>query len=263
MRYCDLYLAITGNYWFKRIGQSGFAHWQPKMRHLDLAVDRGDFPPIKQRFNPPGQRKFVYIGKDAWYKNVAYLSEVARLARMDIAWIGSGSDYPGLRKLGRLDFATSEARQVVSEYDFLVTVGKADGNPTTILEAMSWGLIPVCTPQSGYEGYESIVNIPLGDAAGSVRILRNLQEVPESTLHRYQLANWRLLEDHFNWDRIGRDVIDAIEDTSSPLLGKESFKRRLEIRWAEIRSPYWGDYLDPNELSRRLRRYLTSRPSNT
>ena len=182
---------------------------------------------------------------------------------MDIAWIGSGSDYAGLRKLGRLDFATTEARKVVSEYDFLVTVGKADGNPTTILEAMSWGLIPVCTPQSGYEGYESIINIPLGDAAGSVRILRNLQEVPESTLHRYQLANWHLLEDHFNWDRIGRDVIDAIEDTSSPVLGKESFKRRLEIRWAEIRSPYWGDYLNPNKLSRRLRRYLTSRPSNT
>ena len=64
IRQCDLFLAITGSYWFKDIPNSKFKHWLPKMQHLDLAVNRKDFPVIKSNFNPPGKRKFVYkIGR--------------------------------------------------------------------------------------------------------------------------------------------------------------------------------------------------------
>ena len=263
MPYCDLYLAITGNYWFDRVGQSGFAHWRPKMRHIDLAVDKKDFPPVKRGFNPPGARKFVYIGRDAWYKNVEYLSEIAQAAGMEIGWIGSGEDYAGLKKLGQMNFTSAEAKQTISEYDFLLTVGKADGNPTTILEAMAWGLIPVCTPQSGYEKYRSILNIPLGDVAGGVKLLRELQNMPERTLCELQQTNWRLVDEHFNWDRIAQEVIDAIEDTSSPKLGEVTLKRRLEILWAEVNSPYWRDYLSLKKLPHRLFRSSFRAPQDS
>ena len=43
----------------------------------------------------------------------------------------------------------------------MITLGSADANPTTILEAMAWGLIPVCSVQSGYEGFSSIRNISI------------------------------------------------------------------------------------------------------
>ena len=73
---CDLFLAITGNYWFDRVAQSPFRRWEPKMRHMDLAVNRTFFPFVKTRFNPPGERKFLYIGHTARNKNVGYLSQL-------------------------------------------------------------------------------------------------------------------------------------------------------------------------------------------
>jgi len=60
-------LAITGNAWMKRLKDSPFQHWEPKIVHVDLAVDRADFPIIKKNFNPAGKRRFLYIGHTAWY----------------------------------------------------------------------------------------------------------------------------------------------------------------------------------------------------
>ena len=45
---CDSFLAITGNYWFERINQTCLSRWKPKMVHIDLAVDRNNFPRIKK-----------------------------------------------------------------------------------------------------------------------------------------------------------------------------------------------------------------------
>jgi hypothetical protein len=106
--YCDLYLTITGHYWFNSIEQSTFAHWRPKMIHVDLAVDRSDFPSIKIDFNEPGQRRFVYIGHTGWMKNTPYLSKIAALQPgIEFAWIGGGQQpIEGLNALGFQNFAT-------------------------------------------------------------------------------------------------------------------------------------------------------------
>jgi len=249
---CDLYLAITGNYWFSTIDESLYSHWRPKMVHLDLAVDRAEFPPIKMDFNAPGQRRFVYIGNCFPGKNVGYLTHIARLMpEVEIAWIGQGRPgIPGLRPLGYQDFATDEARNILARYDFMLTVGKADANPATILEAMAWGLIPICTPQSGYVGYPGIVNVPLDHPEEVVRILRQLQQQPDEQLKAWQAKNWQLLDTHFNWDRFARQVMDAIESDASPALGHEPRARAWWIRWAALRSPHF--YLRPRNLKRFL-----------
>jgi len=218
IRHCDLFLAITGAYWFKEIRNSKFKHWLPKMRHLDLAVDRRYFPVIKNRFNPSGKRKFVYIGSNLDYKNVPYLSQISQaLPEMEFFWIGKESKrLPGVTELGRMDFGTETAKKCISEYDFMLTVGKADGNPTTILEAMSWGLIPVCTPQSGYVEFNSIPNIPINQPEEAAVLLRELQFMEEQKLLKMQRDNWNLLDTHFNWERFTCDVISAIESKDSP-----------------------------------------------
>ena len=241
IRRSDRYLAITGNYWFSSIGSSIFAHWLPKMIHLDLAVDRNDFPPIKKQFNPPGGRRFVYIGGCFSGKNVSYLTEVAHLLKgeTEIAWAGHGrTGITGLHPLGFVDFSTVSGRETISRYDFLLTVGRADANPATILEAIAWGLIPVCTPQSGYTGYAGIINVPLDDAIAVAAILRELQQRPDEDLHRLQRLNWELLDSHFSWDRFAEQVVDAIEGQASPALGPEDWKRKWMLRWASLISPY-------------------------
>ena len=91
IRYCDLYLPITGNYWFSDICNSGFAHWLPKMRQLDLAIDRAEFPVLKGKFNPGGSRKFLYIGRTgitSRYKNTRYLADIAAaMPEAEFGWI--------------------------------------------------------------------------------------------------------------------------------------------------------------------------------
>lgn len=253
LKKCDLFLAITGRYWFESGRRSAFAHWYPKMVHLDLAVDRQDFPVVKSKFNEPGHRRLVYIGHTLWFKNTSYLSEIARaIPNTQISWIGDNSrrTIPGLTPLGYQDFSTEKARRVVAEHDFMITVGKADANPTTILEAMAWGLIPVCTPQSGYIGYPGIVNIPLGNVAGAVKILRYLQECTEEELMKIQAANWEALDGHFNWDRFSAQVIDAVESTASPSLGSEPLGRLIRFNLAACTSPYVLGYL--RQLKRNL-----------
>lgn len=248
---CDLYLAITGNYWFRDVPNSSFSHWYPKMIHLDLAVDRHDFPLIKQTFNPPEKRRFLYIGTSAWYKNVGYLSDIAqRLPDVEFAWAGVDKGLPSIRPLGWQDFGTEESRSVISNYDFMITVGNADGNPTTILEAMAWGLIPVCSPQSGYVNYPSIPNIPLNDISVAVEMIKNLQNVKEETLRSWQEVNWNLLDDHFNWDRFSNQILDAITSKDSPPLENISIGRKARLLWAELTNPLWRENLRWRKLAK-------------
>ena len=237
--HCDCFLAITGNFWFRSIAESRFSHWLPRMRHLDLAVDRNDFPFVKTSFAPPGKRRFLYIGHSGWTKNVGYLAALAgQLTENDFGWIGSGQPIAGFRSLGRRDFRDSSARAEVAEYDFLISVGRADANPTTILEAMAWGLIPVCTPQSGYVDYPGIINVPLDNLGTAVGMLRSLQQIDSSRLHTFQQWNAELLEQHFHWPRAVAQVQDAIADVGRPMLSETSLKRTVALRWAEAVSPY-------------------------
>jgi hypothetical protein len=148
----------------------------------------------------------------------------------------------GFTPLGQLDFADPAGRSAVAQYDVMLTVGTADANPTTILEAMAWGLIPVCTPQSGYEGLPSVPNVPLGNARAAAGILRGLLQAPQSELIEKQAANWRLLDERYNWDRFAAQVIEAIEANDSPRLGGESLGRRGKFWYYEASAP--GGILD-------------------
>jgi glycosyltransferase involved in cell wall biosynthesis len=237
---CDLILAITGPHWFRTLADSRCSHWRPKMIHLDMAVDRSDYPPLKKSFGAPGERRVLYMGHSGRGKNTPYLSKIAALLpETDIAWIGRGArPIDGLTALGFIDYDFQSGRDLLARFDFLLTVGNADANPTTILEAMAWGLIPICTPTSGYAGIPSIPNVPADDAPAAAAIVRRLLYADESDLLAMQSANWQLLDEHYTWDRFAAQVVDAIESTESPPLLPESPKRRLIFAFYDITSPY-------------------------
>ena len=256
--YVDAYLAITGSYWFDSIDRSLFSHWLPRMTQLDMAINPADYPPVKTGFNPAGGRSFVYVGHSGWQKNTAYLTELAGLmpkARFD--WIGSGHEsIPGLCSLGPMDFSMRSARQIVSHHDFLITVGLFDANPTTVLEAMGWGLIPICTEQSGYYRNQGIVNIPADDAAGAAAILEGLNHADEAVLEGLQQFNRDQIASHFSWDRFAGQVIDEMESDEHKALGRETIERRIALRWGELRSPY--SPIRPQAIRRRLSQFRRS-----
>ena len=238
---CDRYLAITGNYWMNRLKNSPFQHWGPKTVHLDLAVDRENFPFIKENFNSVGKRRFIYIGHSAWYKNTSFLEEIAqKLPHIDFAWIGENRTLKNVKRLGKYDFSMQEAKNLIQEFDFMITVGSADANPTTILEAMAWGLIPVCSVQSGYEGFSSIQNISIDCINDAVETIKHLQLVPEEQLKKWQQENLNVLDKHFNWERFCAQVLNEIENEETSQLVETDFKNQLFLLLAEYRSPsFW------------------------
>ena len=255
--HCDLILAITGPYWYRTLQDSLCSHWRPKMIQLDLAIDRSDFPPLKTSFSAVGKRRVLYIGHTGRGKNTPYLSEIAGLLpNVEFGWIGRGArPIRGFTALGPVDFGSQTGKDLVAHYDFFLTVGNADANPATILEAMAWGLIPICTPTSGYDGIPGIRNVPGDDAEVAAAELRRLLGADESILVALQADNWQLLNAHFTWDRFAAQVTAAIESNESPALAPESLARRLQFAFYDITSPYGRvAYSRPGRLVSRLRR---------
>lgn len=209
----DHFLAICGPYWTDTIENTITSHWAYKIKQLDLAVNRDHFPFVKNDFNPPGARRFLYIGHTEAYKGTDYLSQIAdAFPDLTIGWIGSGQmQSDRILAHGRMDFAKAESLDLVRSYDFLLTCGRSDANPTTILEAAAWGLIPVCTPQSGYSRTSWITNIPLDDLPRAGATLRELNQKVDSTLKEWQSSAQRDLASHYSWDRFADEVIACLE----------------------------------------------------
>ena len=123
----------------------------------------------------------------------------------------------------------------------MITVGTADANPTTILEAMAWGLIPVCSVQSGYEGFPGIRNIPIDNIDDAIKTINSLQSVSEEQLNKWQKENLALLDRQFNWERFCGQVLYDIESEEKPDLIETSLTNHLFLLFAEFRSPsFWG-----------------------
>jgi len=263
---CDLFLAITGPYWIRTIGKSRCSHWEPKVIHVQHGVDRSDFPAVKTSFAEPGKRKALYIGHSGRGKGTPYLAEIAVLVpEAEFSWMGSGRPIPGLTALGHTDFSSAAGKDLVSQFDFLMMCGNADSNPTTILEAMAWGLLPICTPTCGYEGLPGITNVPNGDAPAAAAIVRRLLGADESELKALQATNWRLLDEDYNWDRFAADVVSAIESEESPALLPESPMRRLIFTFYDLTSQYGRvAYGRPGRMVSSLRRrWKTLRSART
>lgn len=219
----DLYLAISGEYWFGCDEFRKFARWAPKMSRMDMAIERSAFPFLKHQFNPVGSRNFLYIGNDHPAKGLNFLDKVAsQFPYGRFAWAGSGNSlrYPHLKHLGVIDFGIDSGREVVRNYDFMITVGTYDANPTTILEAMSWGLIPVATKTSGYINQKSIKIISNNSIEDAVSLIRNLDTLDENELKIVQSHGSEDLK-LYDWQRFCERVYQAITSSDSPALANE------------------------------------------
>ena len=163
-----------------------------------------------------------------------------KLPDIEFAWIGGKKTIKKIKALGRIDFSKQEAKNIVQQYDFMITLGSADANPTTILEAMAWGLIPVCSVQSGYQGFIGIQNISIECIDDSVKTIKFLQSVPEEELKIWQQKNLNVLDNHFNWERFCTQVLKEIENENILQLVETDHKNRLFLFFAEFSSPsFW------------------------
>lgn len=235
----DWFAAITGPYWFSQLSNTLFAHFEKKIIHIDLAVNTRFFQPVKQTYSAPRSRSFLYIGHTSPFKNTAYLGEIAAaLPEAHFVHVGRGN-IPGFEKIGRIDFQSKDGKKVINNADFLITAGDADANPTTILEAMAWGLIPICTAQSGYPATDSIINIPLNDVPRAINTLRPLLHEDPQTLLKMASINRHLLQTHYNWERFYEQILRlAKTNRTAPRLPTPDIRTRLLLRCAHLLSDH-------------------------
>jgi glycosyltransferase involved in cell wall biosynthesis len=209
----DAIWGIMGPYWYDTWDKSVFAHWKSKITRLDMAIDVRQFPRVKKRFNPPGKRKFLYIGSSLPCKGVHLLSILFGLAkRHRCVWLGGrAEEFPNLEK--RTGFYSLDAdfvTRLAAEVDFFITMGVSDANPTTILEAMAWGLPVCCTPQSGYYNMPEIEQLSTTDMQHNIAVLDRLQQSPEEELVERADAARRLVETTYTWERFNRTVLTEL-----------------------------------------------------
>lgn len=233
----DHYLALCGPYWFDTMEDSLLSHWRYKTMRCDLGINRTAYPLTKIGFNPPGQRRFLYIGNAGPMKGVDFFCALAEanpnLSFSWIGWQGPGQRPPGTlrREYGPLEhrlrsgpvvtygganWRDQASTDLATSHDFLLTCGRSDSNPTTILEATAWGLVPVAPVQCGYYGDDWLLNIPLDDIAGASAMLNTLNMAPEAELIARRTAGLARLDSHYTWAQAADQVMACISAPAAP-----------------------------------------------
>lgn len=204
----DHYCAICGPYWAHRL-PTDWWNALGNVTPLDMAIDPADYPPITEhRWNPPGQRRAVYIGCTLPGKGMELLEALIALVP-ELQWlhIGPGT-VRGAENLGYLPIEGEEARKVLASVDFLIAPGDGDANPTVVLEAACLGLIPIVAPGAGWDCFCRLPPEP--DQA--VELLRSLASVEDTEALGFLQRCSRTFAKTYTWERFCMAVEWAVTD---------------------------------------------------
>ena len=111
-----------------------------------------------------------------------------------------------MKNYGWVNLKSNNIRKILLQYDFLIHTSSHDANPSTILEAMSWGLIPITTKQCGYDNEKGIINIPLNKLDSTVKILKKFQSIDIKKLLYLQKNNHKRIKDFYNWNNFRKKI---------------------------------------------------------
>lgn len=213
----DRVFSICGPYWYDTIEHTPFAHWKPKITRVDMAVDSNIYPYLKTNFNQIGHRKLVYIGSSMPQKNLGFMYEVMkRLPTVQLHWYGGDGEtplarLPNVKTVGWVVLDKELAQKIVKECDIFINTSISDANPTTLLESTAWGLIPACTPQSGYYNDEMFTSLTLSDIEKTVQIITDLLHTPSEQLIERSLKSRKKIETHYTWNNFCNTIWNELQ----------------------------------------------------
>lgn len=217
----DKIFSITGKYWYDTLESTCFASWKPKIIRLDMAINMEHYPFIKKSFNPPNERSLVYIGSAMPQKNLSFMREIMlALPNTKLIWYGGHRDEP-LSKLPNVEthgwaVLTKEvAENICSRGDIFINTSISDANPTTLLEATSWGLVAACTKESGYYGGEMFYELELGDLRKSIDIIKYLLNVDETVLLERSAYNRKIVAQEHTWEKFNTTIWNELQKLCS------------------------------------------------
>jgi len=251
--YVDIFVASCGSYWFKRIEKSIFSPWKKKIKHINLGIDYKEFKFLKKRFNKNYKRKFLYIGNDYQYnnfaKNTKYLEQISKFFDEETFGCMGNKKFSRMKNYGWTNLKSTKIRKILFKYDFLIQTSDHDANPSTILEAMSWGLIPITTKQCGYDDEKGIINIPLNNINSSVKILKKFQSISQKKLLFLQKHNSKRVKEFYNWSKFRKTIRSIVlSKTVSSDSRKFYIQKKIIKKFKNFEKKSANYHLKPNMI---------------
>lgn len=212
----DKVFSICGPYWYDTIDNSAFAGWKSKITRIDMAIDPIAFPFVKTEFNQ--RRQLLYMGSSIPNKNLPMLAAVMRaMPDVTLYWYGGDSRHPlarlkNVRTTGWVNMNHHIAIDIAKHADIIVSVSDSDANPTTLLEAMAWGLPVACTRESGYYNDQLFTELYLNDVPRTVKALRIMMDLSNEQLKARSVAGRQEVITKYTWNRFCATVWDGIKE---------------------------------------------------
>ena len=219
--------AICGQIWIDRTyskqDNSIQSRVKDKLIRLNIGIHTDNFSIVKTKFNPIGQRQLLHISTLGTYKgfentcesiqgletklNVASKSLQAPIGFVDANINGKKYSFNFLGAISNAD--PDFNHWVVNTCDFYIHTGTMDAQATVILENAARGLIPLVTPESGFECPHAIYLTH--NPNENREIIRQALEIPEPELIvRSQLLREFIQREH-NWESIFEKIWNEIQ----------------------------------------------------
>ena len=181
---------ITGEYWWDLMDSSDYARYKAKATRLDNIVNPVLHPHSKTQWHKEGKRAALAIGYGGYgaeIKGIDKVAELARIAGFKVVHLGTlkkplFEHVPQAHTGTGMEFTPDNIAWVCNEVDFFISMGRYDANPTTLLETACWGLLPCCTPTSGYYPDEPFIGLSLEDIGHNLDMLQWIQYAPAAEL---------------------------------------------------------------------------------
>jgi len=139
-----------------------------------------------------------------------------------------------VKHYGWLDILSIEAKSIIKNYDFLILTSNHDANPAVILEAMSWGLIPIITKQSGYSEEKNFFYIPLNDTNETLKILDLAQNISDDKIKEMSLYNLKRVQTYYTpgkfCDTVGNSLSKNKKNYSIKINTNDNFEIEKKIK---------------------------------
>lgn len=221
--------AISGRIWYERTlalrDDSIQSRVKDKLVRVNMCVSNAAFAISKQAFNPVGDRRLIHVSNLAPYKNIELLLQstdgvtvpsigsraLKKLPRgaSEMEVKGKGLAFNNLGALNNDDEA--QIRLLVEAHDFYIQTSSLDAQATTILEFAARGLIPIVTPESGFECEGAIY---LTDSPERNReIIRNALTMPDDECRqRSAIVKAHVRREH-SWESFYETIATRIAAT--------------------------------------------------
>ncbi|NJK34342.1 MAG: hypothetical protein HC919_04970 [Oscillatoriales cyanobacterium SM2_2_1] len=220
---------ICSQLWFDRTLALTDDSIQSRVRHKLIRSNMGvamQNLPRKFTYRPVGDRQLLHISTLGSYKgfdntcaSVEGLPTVLHVAskslQADVGWVNAtiGGKTYSFNFLGAIDNGDRQFNQwVLDTCDFYLHTGTMDAQATAILENIARGLIPLVTPESGFEAPDAVylTHNPNDNRQIIARILEASEEELRHRSERlYEFVqrehHWEVITDKI-WDRIQEDM---------------------------------------------------------